>query len=175
MQPYFQQQLQRGSNYKRETLPTDIRLAITLRILEGAEFLDVSLSFAIGISTTYTIFHKMVWVLDKVLSFPKLPTTEEGLHGVARGFKTSRRHTSPLDGCVGALNGICIKIAKPDRGSNPAFFIAARDITQSLSKRFVTPTKFLDMHPVFVEVLLTIRWEMNFLVSWRKSEGAYRV
>ena len=62
-------------------------------------------------------------VLDKVLSFPKLPTTEEGLHGVARGFKTSRKHTSPLDGCVGALGGICIKIAKPDRGSNPAFLL----------------------------------------------------
>ena len=60
-------------------------------------------------------------------------------------------------------------------GKQSSFFIAGGDITESLSKRFVTLTKFLDMHSVFVEVLLTIRWQMQFLVSWRKSEGAYCV
>ena len=115
----------------------------------------------------------MVGVLDKVLSFPKFPSTEESLYGLVRGFKTSRKQTSPLDGCVGALDSICIKIANKDGGGNPAFFIAGRDITQSLSKRFVTLTTFSDMHPVCVEVLLTIRWQMKFLVSSRKSEGAY--
>ena len=43
-------------------------------------------------------------MLDKVLSFLKFPTTEEGLHVVARGLNTSRKDTSHLDGCVDALD-----------------------------------------------------------------------
>lgn len=35
LQPYFQQQLQRGANYKRKTLPTDMRLTRNLRIVCG--------------------------------------------------------------------------------------------------------------------------------------------
>ena len=77
MQPYSENRLQRGSNYKRKAMPTDIRLALTLSILAGAEFLDVSINFAIGLSTIYTVFHNIVWMLDKVLLFQELQTTEE--------------------------------------------------------------------------------------------------
>ena len=120
--PYFQQPEQKRSNCRRGTLPSDIRLALTLQILATAEFVHVSMSFKAGHSMTYTNSHKMVSVLDKELSFPKFPKSEEFVHGIARDFKTSIRQKCLLEECVGALDGICIKNSKPDRRSNPALF-----------------------------------------------------
>jgi len=84
--------------------------------------LDISAHYELGNKTVYVVFHEMCLVLDKVLHFPKLPKTEAELTKVAQSFKVSRKAVSPLDGCVGALDGICIKIAKPDKANNPAFF-----------------------------------------------------
>ena len=61
-----------------------------------------------------------------------------------------------MDHFVGSLDDISIKIAKPDRVSNAALFIAEKDITQSLSKRFATLTTFLNKYLVCVEFLLEV-------------------
>lgn len=109
-------------DYTSATLPTDVRLAATLRILAGAEVLDVGLTYKIACGTVYDILHDTVEALDKVLQFQKIPRSTEGLSEVARGFKLSRSQVSPLDGCVGALDGICIKMRQPLRESFPASF-----------------------------------------------------
>ena len=113
---------QRATNYRRETITADVRLGATLGILAGAEVLDVCHIFQIGNSTAYNVLHETVNVMNSVLRFPKLPREEDALHAAARDFKLSRSQFNPLDGCVGALDGICMKLKKPKNESIPASF-----------------------------------------------------
>ena len=166
--PYFPKLLQKRSAYRRETLPVDVRLAATLRVLAGAEVVDVALNFGIGVATVYHIFHEVVKKLDRVLQFPKLARSHHRLRNIALKFKLSRSQNSPLDGCVGALDGICITIAKPDRESNPAFFSVERDTTRYLCKQYVTLTTFFVMLLVSVEAQHTMHWQTRFQGLWRK-------
>ena len=112
--------------YRSATIPIDVRLAITLRVLAGAEVLDVAPAYCIVCGTVYNILHGTVRVFDTVLQFPRLPRPREELEKVARGFKPSRSQLNPLDGCVGALDGICIKMRQPPRDCNPASFFCRK-------------------------------------------------
>ena len=113
---------QHGTNYRRDSLPADLRLGITQRILSGAEILDVCFIFKIGRSTAYNVLHDTVQEMNRVLRFPKLRRAVDELHKIARDFKVSRSQVNPLDGCVGALDGICMKLKKPRNESIPASF-----------------------------------------------------
>ena len=113
---------QRATNYRRETIPADVRLGITLRILAGAEVLDVRQIFSVGNPTAYSILHDTVEVINKTMRFPMLPKEEDAVHKASRDFKVSRTNLNPLDGFVGALDGIYIKLKKPNNESIPASF-----------------------------------------------------
>ena len=54
------------------------------------------------------------------------PKSQAGLRAIERGFQTSRKDVSPLSGCVGALDGICVKIKKPEAVENPAMFFSSK-------------------------------------------------
>lgn len=82
--------------------------------------------FGIGVATVYHVFHDVIKKLDRLLQFTNLQQSGEALHEIARKFKLSRSQPSLLDGCVGALDGICIKMAKPDKECNPAFFYSLK-------------------------------------------------
>ena len=109
----------RGGN---ETVLSDSRLAITLRMLAGARYGDLMLLYCIKQCTVYNVFHDTVDALNEVLKFPLLPKTDEGLRRLANEMKLSRCRGNPLTGCIGALDGICIKIDKPRAELNPALF-----------------------------------------------------
>lgn len=47
------------------------------------------------------------------MTFPDLSTREERCKELADGVKYLRNGVSPLDGCTGALDGICIRMQKP--------------------------------------------------------------
>lgn len=111
-----------GERSGRLTITPRTRLAITLRMLAGASYGDIMLSFHIGRSSTYQVFHETRKALMKVLVLPGLPRSEEELHELCMGFKHSRRKLSPLTGCVGALDGIAIKIKKPSCPHAAAFY-----------------------------------------------------
>lgn len=119
--PVRERKFRQSCRTRRETLPHDIRLGITLRILAGADFQDVAYVFKVGPSTVYGIFDETIHELNDHLSFPGIPSDEEGLRSLAVGFKSSRRTLSPLDGCVSSVDGICIRIAKAEKHFNPAF------------------------------------------------------
>ena len=70
-------------------------------------------------------------------------------------FKLARSENIALEGCVGALDVICMKIAKPNREINPAFFTVTRDNTRCPCKD-LTLTTFLDMPLVSVDELHTL-------------------
>jgi hypothetical protein len=81
-----------------------IRLALTLRILGGGLHHDLAMLFRIATVTVYS-------------GVPLEDTAE--LRKLEEGFALSRRSQNPPFGVVGALDGIALKISKPDDGHVP--------------------------------------------------------
>jgi hypothetical protein len=99
------------------------RLAIYLRILGGASYLDMQLVFGVGRSTVFHVFHSTLRAVNKRLLMPGVPVGDtEKLHAQAENFRTSRDPPSPLWGCIGALDGIALAIKKPHDQYFPRHF-----------------------------------------------------
>jgi len=104
----------------------DICLAVTLRILAGGSCLDLQRLYGICKSTLYNVFHATCELLIELIPFPGLSSNGGKLNGISFGFKSSRRLPNPLTGCVGALDGISIKICKPLRHERPAAYFCRK-------------------------------------------------
>ena len=109
----LQKNIEMGRRAKRPTIPPDVRLAVTLRMMAGASYLDLMGTYQMSKTSVYNVFHSTCTVLSERLQLPGLPSTVSGLRHSAKTFKMSRNPPSPLSGCVGALDGIAIKIKKP--------------------------------------------------------------
>jgi DDE superfamily endonuclease len=99
-----------------------IRLALTVRMLSGASYLDMMMLFKLASSTVYDVFHSTVASITKRIAMPGLSSAQSELHHLARGFTTSRQPPNPLYGCVGAVDGKCIEIQKPADEYGPRGF-----------------------------------------------------
>ena len=86
----------------------ETRLSVTLRLLSGASYLDCALSYGIEWCTIWRVFHETVAVLNRVLKVKTGYKERSTLERIARGFTISR--SSPLYGCIGAIDGIVIAI-----------------------------------------------------------------
>jgi hypothetical protein len=102
--------------YERR-LPTSTKLSMTLRWLAGGSYLDISLSHYVAISSFFYIVDRTLIELNAILKIEFRAIDVDYLHKTSVGF--SRHGRSPLSGCVGALDGIAIKIQEPCRGSVP--------------------------------------------------------
>jgi hypothetical protein len=92
----------------------EIRLALTLRLLAGASYLDAVMLFGISRTACYEVFHETVNSFLGRLDLPGLPFDDlSKLQTMSREFTVSRNHHNPVVGCVGAVDGIAVKIAKP--------------------------------------------------------------
>lgn len=109
----LQKNVEMGRRSNRTTVMPDMRLKITLRLLAGADIWDLISAYHVRRSTVHRIFEETVSVLNVFLRLPGLPKSKEELYKSSIAFKTSRKTISPLDGCVGALDGIAVKITKP--------------------------------------------------------------
>jgi DDE superfamily endonuclease/Villin headpiece domain len=99
------------------------RLAILLRILGGASYLDMQLVFGVGRSTVFQVFHSTLRAINAKLQMPGVPVgNEEKMRANAEAFRTSRDPHSPLWGCIGALDGIALAIKKPHDHYFPRHF-----------------------------------------------------
>jgi DDE superfamily endonuclease len=99
-----------------------VRLALTIRMLAGASYLDMMLIFRIASSTVYDVFHSTVASVKRRIAMPGLSSAHSDLHCRALAFTTSRQPANPLYGCVGAVDGICIEIQKPPDDFGPRGF-----------------------------------------------------
>jgi hypothetical protein len=99
-----------------------VRLALTIRMLAGASYLDVMLVFRIASSTVYDVFHSTVSIITKLIAMPGLPVSRSDLRSLATAFICSRKPPNPLYGCSGAVDVICIEIQKPLNGFGPRAF-----------------------------------------------------
>lgn len=88
------------------------KLLITLRLLAGAKYLDVSWPYGVADSTVYSIFDETLTAIEMELrgniQFPK---TEADCRMEAQKFQFMRR--SPIHGIISALDGIAIAIQAP--------------------------------------------------------------
>eukprot|EP00171_Calliarthron_tuberculosum_P003440 IDg3440t1 len=109
-----------GSRSGRPIVESDVRLGVTMRMLAGASYLDIISSYSLCVSTVYSVFADTVHVLQNCLTLPGLPETKFGLRSLSNRFKSMRG--SPLTGCVGALDGICMRIRKPNEEERPAAY-----------------------------------------------------
>ena len=114
------------SEYRRGTIPSDIRLAVTLRLLAGGSYCDLVLAYQIQKSTIYSIVNSTCRALNERLRLKGFPETTAELQEIANKFQTSRNPISPLSGCVGALDRICVKVKKPSKKENPAQFYSRK-------------------------------------------------
>jgi hypothetical protein len=93
----------------------EYKLAICIRILAGASYLDVFLAFAVGITIIYASFHEVVGWLNETFDFPLLSWIKDEnideLKKVSEGF--ARFTNGGLWGIIGAIDGIAIRIRCP--------------------------------------------------------------
>jgi DDE superfamily endonuclease len=100
-----------------------IRLAVTIRMLAGVSYLDVMLAFRIAKSTVYSVMQETTEAICERWALPGIPFERKGaLRRLSIGFTQSRCPPSPLHGCVGALDGVLVKISKPPNSCRPAQF-----------------------------------------------------
>lgn len=119
LKPHISRGQQQKTKYRRATIPPDVRLDVSLRILSGGEVSDiVQILSRVQLYTMF--FHDTVRVLEKMLQFPTLSKSQGELEKVARCFKLFRSQVNPLDGFVVALDRICINMPRPSKESNPA-------------------------------------------------------
>ena len=110
----------------------EIKLAITLRILGGATYLDCSLFFEVSFNHAHKIFKE---VIDNWIRHPSVGSingikyccNDAAMSAVALQFAQSSRGI--ICGCIGALDGWLVKIKKPGRRDgveNPQSFYSCK-------------------------------------------------
>jgi hypothetical protein len=108
---------------RSDVIEPETRLAVTLRLLAGSSYLDLVLLFRLAKSTVYAMFHATVDIINRRLEMPGFPIGEPPtLSRLADAVSRSRTPSSPLYGCVGAIDGITVAIMKPPDAYVPRNF-----------------------------------------------------
>jgi hypothetical protein len=137
-------------------VPVESRLSMTLRYLAGGSYLDIAISHCVSISTFYFVVDEMLVDLDESLSIKFPFRSAEWLERSSIGFSRDR---SPLRGCVGALDGIAIKIYEPSAAdaANPSTYYNRKGFLHCASKQSAILTTRLRLYPRSVRVRLMTR------------------
>ncbi len=96
-------------------IESDVSLIIVLRVLAGASMLDLAVLCGISTASVHYVFKDTVVLLQKHLQLDGFPGTEEVCKKLEMGFRKFRNPYNTLRGCVGASDGISVKIGKPKR------------------------------------------------------------
>jgi hypothetical protein len=96
-------------------IPGEIKLAIMLRLLAGASYLDLMHIFSVSRATIYREFHvTLEWVnrtFNFALSSLLINKDHHGLRQISDGFASFSNGI--FEGIIGALDGIAIRITCP--------------------------------------------------------------
>jgi hypothetical protein len=95
----------------------EVRVAITLRLLAGASYLDVAYIFGVHYNHVYAIFHHVLkyWICKDFVHRYELQDilqSEEKMYHVSKQFAKGRS-SGILSGVIGALDGWLVKIQRP--------------------------------------------------------------
>ena len=95
----------------------EIKLAVTLRLLAGASYLDLLLLYGISYQHIYTIFHYVnkEWICHNDvtnISFHNDLQDENSMEATAKQFANGTSH-GIISGCIGAVDGWLVRIKCP--------------------------------------------------------------
>jgi|TARA_B110000211_G_scaffold159696_1_gene180805 hypothetical protein len=101
----------------------ECRLAATLRYLAGGSYIDICFVHGIAPRTFYTMLWSTMEAIETVETICFPIDDEDELERLATDFGAETRGI--MDGCVGALDGYCLRIRKPHakEHGNPLSFL----------------------------------------------------
>ena len=108
----------------------ELQLAMTLRFLAGGAVVDIMDNFGVVFSTFFKCFHRTLKAVDKVLKLEFDIRDRTLLEKLEAGFAKLTR--SVFRGVVGAVDGLAIRIRKPNTTEVP--IIIGRASLQSIVK-----------------------------------------
>jgi hypothetical protein len=92
----------------------EVRFSLSLHLLAGASYLEAMKLFGITRSSCYEVVHGTINSILSRFHMPGLIFDDIGkLDTIAQQITESRAHSNRLSGCIGAVDGIAVKIAKP--------------------------------------------------------------
>jgi hypothetical protein len=93
----------------------EVKLAVTIRMLAGASYLDLLNQYAVPTNTVYRIFHEGISWINSTFQFPLHIWLEsedwESLYRVSDLFAAAS--DGVFRGCIGALDGLAVKMKCP--------------------------------------------------------------
>ena len=104
-------------------IPAELQLAASLRWLAGANHMCQQDNYEVGVSSFYECLWRVVYALDCILPDPVFnPQDANQMASLARNMHSRSRGT--MAGCVGALDGMAIRIKRPQLKDcpNPALY-----------------------------------------------------
>ena len=108
-----------GSLSSDGVITPQVRLATALRLFAGSGVFDMMLLFHISRSSVYKCVKDVVNAVNECLYFPGIPTDLRDCRQLAEWMTYSRGIANPLHGCVFAIDGIAIRIEKPENRDMP--------------------------------------------------------
>ena len=101
----------------------ELRLAMTLCYMAGGSYLDLMYLFGVKKSSLYAIMWQTLEQLDTCTALPDLTlerdvNDQQRCRALAAGF-VSRTRCTHVTGCIGALDGMALKIEQPTTSDNP--------------------------------------------------------
>ena len=105
----------RNARWVRKRITTEIALHCLLRWLAGGSYLDIRLSAGISTPSFFRIVHLC---MDAILLCPELafafPSTVSEVRDASNAFRSISTN-GIIDGCVGCIDGLLMKIQTPSR------------------------------------------------------------
>jgi hypothetical protein len=131
----------------------EVKLALTLRMLAGGSYLDLSLIFHCRDTYVTTIFHEVVnnWIChNDVIPLPNESYFDDitAMRETALGFSEGS-NAGILSGCIGALDGWLVKIANPS---------TKKDGIQNIAGYFIRKGFYAISCQVIVDAKKRILW-----------------
>jgi hypothetical protein len=93
----------------------ELRLGIFLRMLAGSSYLDLFMIFGVSNSSIYNCFEQATDWINKTLTFRLVEALQKEDLGYLKQLSHAFSHDSNgrYNGCIGALDGLAIKIRRP--------------------------------------------------------------
>lgn len=93
----------------------EVKLALTIRMLAGASYLDLLLIYEVSVKKLYEFFHECIGWINVTFSFRLVQYLQDentfALTDISDGF--SNRSDEIFCGCIGAIDGMAVRIKCP--------------------------------------------------------------